>query len=381
MRKGGEIVIGAAADRVAQEQWAAYRTWRERWFPTSQAVEAEFADALAVLEPSVPWESVMERAAQLTRNAFRSQDPSAEYWRMTMYAPIYVANYCSNTCRYCGFRAPEKIVRRHLTPEEAMLESDILFKHGFRHQLLLTGEDPLRATTEYLCGIIRQIVAKGRNPSVEIPPQSVEDYHALAEAGTTGVTLYQETYDETLYADYHPHGPKSHYRWRFGSQERGLLGGLQRVGFGFLVGLAEPRSEFLEMLVQAKYLQERFPERTYSFGLPRIREAPEGFDIPYRVGDDLFRRMYAALRIAQPSAELVISVREPAEMRNLLSRTCLTQISAGSHTNPGGYADEENPSKLPQHASEQCPTTDNRTPREVADWLHANHFEVISAMK
>ena len=370
-------MIRADEDRVAQEQWAAYETWQRSFFPTPDSVAYHYGTALEVLDPDVPWETVARQAAARTREYFtpkNSKNADVTRWRMTMYAPLYAANYCSNVCRYCGFRAPEQIVRRHLTPDEAVDESYRIAALGFRHQLLLTGEDPLRATTEYLCGIIRRIAERGRDPSVEIPPQSVENYAALADAGTTGVTLYQETYDETLYADYHPHGPKSHYRWRFGAQERGLAGGLQRAGLGFLVGLAPPRAELIAMLTHAMYLREKFPDRTLSFGLPRIREAPAGFTIPYPASDELFCRMYAALRIALPDAELVISVREPAELRNRLCEVCLTQISAGSRTSPGGYApmdDEGEPS-----ATEQFPVTDHRSPAEVAGWLRTHGFEV-----
>ena len=373
-------MISEEEDQVSQEQWAAYQAWRERNLPTAQSVAERYASALKGLDPSVPWEEVQSQAADRTREHFSPPAGAASvpYWRMTMYAPIYVANYCSNVCKYCGFRAPAQIVRRHLTPDEAVLESDLLFEHGFRNQLFLTGEDPQRATSEYLCEIVRRVVAKGRNPSVEIPPQSEEHYRSLAEAGVTSVTLFQETYNESLYTDYHPRGPKSHYRWRLGSQERGLAGGLQRVGFGFLVGLAPAYEELLAMMAHATYLMEKYPDRSFAFALPRIREAPDGFTIPYPASDDQFRRMYAVLRLAFPESESVISVREPAQMRNELCRTCLTQISAGSRTNPGGYAEEEAiaAGRSALHTSEQFPTTDNRTPREVYDWLQETGFHV-----
>jgi len=338
------------------------------------------AEAKAALDPRVNSDEVARRARRLTDERFRapaSSDGSASARRrMLLYAPLYLSSHCTNYCTYCGFRHPNRIERRHLSVEEALDETEILRSRGFRHLLLVAGEDPRRTTPEYYAAIIRALVARGIAPGIEIAPQSTDAYAELVAAGACGITLYQETYNEALYALYHPQGTKASFHWRLEGIERAAEAGMERLGLGILLGLADPQEDLSAMMRHALYLRGRFPDRRLAFSLPRIYEAPKGFEAPYRIDDETFVRLYCALRIAFPDAELVLSTREPAPLRNRLAPICITQMSAGSRTVPGGY--EAAPTDRP--GGQQFPVSDHRCPAEVATWLQQAGVEPVWAI-
>ncbi|HUT95405.1 MAG TPA: radical SAM protein [Thermoguttaceae bacterium] len=333
------------------------------------------AEAKAALDSDVELDEVARRARRLTDERFRapgSPDGSARR-RMLLYAPLYLSSYCTNYCAYCGFRHPNRIERRHLSVEEALHEGEILRSRGFRHILLVAGDDPRWTTPEYYAAIIRALVARGIAPGIEIAPQSTDAYAELVAAGACGITLYQETYHEELYALYHPQGTKASFHWRLEGIERAAEASMGRLGLGVLLGLADPQEDLLALMRHALYLRGRFPDRRLAFSLPRIYKAPEGFQPPYRIDDETFVRFYCALRIAFPDAELVLSTREPAPLRNRLARICITQMSAGSRTVPGGY--EAAPTDRP--CGQQFPVSDHRSPAEVATWLQEAGIEPV----
>lgn len=329
------------------------------------------AKALALLESDTSAEELTAQARTLTREHFSrpTSDGSCKR-RMLLYAPLYLSNECVNHCLYCGFRHPLPIPRQHLMLDEALTEAEVLQGRGYRRILLVAGDFPARMTTEYFSEILAALRARQVSPSIEIAPQSTESYACMVDAGTCGLTLYQETYNETLYARYHVRGPKSSYAWRLEAMDRAAEAGMPWLGFGVLLGLGDPQEELRALMRHAKYIQERFPDRTLAFGLPRIHNAPEAFQAPYPVDDDLFVRLYCTLRIAFPQAELVLSTRELAPMRNRLAQTCITQLSAGSSTAPGGYA------KPSDTSGEQFHISDHRSVTEVAQWLKDTGFEV-----
>jgi len=330
--------------------------------------------AVETFDPCYPLQRLVERATRLTQENFSTSDPEETTHvanrRMFLYAPLYVSSECVNYCAYCGFRYPQDIVRKHLTVEEALDQTRILRERGFRHLLVVGGDFPSRTTTDYYTEMIRSLVREGVDPGIEIAPQSTKSYAQLVAAGVCGLTLYQETYDERLYSTYHIRGPKSSYHWRLESHDRAAEAGMPRLGLGVLLGLADAREDVLAMMRHAAYLMDRFPDRTLAFSLPRIHEAPEGFQVPYPVSDEELIRLYSALRIAFPDAELVLSTREPAQLRNRLAKISITQMSAGSSTAPGGYQPGDD------HNSEQFPVADHRTPSEVAEWLRREGFHV-----
>jgi len=324
------------------------------------------------LSPDFPMEDLARQATELTRQHFAPEGEKKQ--QILLYAPLYVSSYCLNHCVYCGFREPEQIERRHLSVDEALAQAEILEDRGFRHILLVAGDCPQLTTTEYYAEIIRKLVARGVCPAVEIAPQPTDSYAALAAAGVCGVTLYQETYNKQLYAMYHPQGSKTSYDWRLEGLQRAAEAGIRRLGLGILLGLGDPREELPAMVRHAEYLRSRFPDCTIALSLPRIHAAPKDFDPPYPVDDETFVRMYCALRLAFLEATLVLSTRESAALRSRLVNICITQLSAGSSTQPGGYAIDEEP------CGQQFPVTDDRTPDEVADWLCNAGFTVTWEM-
>lgn len=349
---------------------------------TAEAVRSDrsdverFGTALEALDGGNSLVGVVERARSVTEEnfsvPFEEHGTAVSRRRMLLYAPLYLSSHCINYCLYCGFRYPNPIQRKHLSVEEALREAQVLIARGFRHILLVAGDYPSLTTAEYYAEIVRALAARGVAAAIEIAPQPTDHYRQLAEAGTCGVTLYQETYDEELYRYYHPRGSKRSYYWRLEAMDRAAEAGLRRLGLGILLGLADPRKDLVALMRHARYLADRFPNRTLAFSLPRIHQAPEGFVVRYPVDDETFVRAYCALRIAFPGAELVLSTREPAELRNRLASICITQMSAGSSTVPGGYEDAEAES----HLGRQFPVADQRTAAEVADWLGRAGFRV-----
>lgn len=345
--------------------------------------------ALQVLDGAFPLAEAARRASALTRRWFPAG--GAPRHRILIYAPLYLSSYCTNHCAYCGFRYPHQIERRHLSHEQAIAQADILARRGIEHLLLVAGDYPRLTRLDYYRQVVGALARRGHEVSVEIAPQSTAAYAELAAAGVCGVTLYQETYDPRLYALYHARGTKRSFHWRLEGLERAAEAGIRRLGLGILLGLADPLRDLVAMVRHAWYLRRRFPDRTIAFSLPRIHEAPEGFQPPYPVDDETFVRLYCALRIALPEAELVLSTREPAELRDRLAGICITQLSAGSSTMPGGYedggpvaqgagADEIEPVKPHsgplRRTGQQFPVADHRLPAEVAEVLRAQGFEV-----
>jgi 2-iminoacetate synthase len=337
-------------------------------------VSGRMAEAVEMLDDGYPLADLVEQATALTIERFgdpASSDSVGAGRRMLLYAPLYLSNHCINYCTYCGFRYPLQIERTHLTFEQAKQEAEILIGRGFRHILLVGGDFPRLTTPDYYSEVIEYLSAKGVQAAVEIAPQSTAGYARLVEAGACGVTLYQETYDEQRYAEYHPRGSKASYDWRFEGLDRAAEAGMCRLGLGFLLGLADPVEDLLAMMRHAAYLQMRYPDRTIAFSLPRIHDAPQGFRPRYQVDDERFIRFYCVLRLAFPEAQLVLSTRESAVLRDRLATICITQMSAGSCTAPGGYESCQG-----QRSSEQFPVTDQRSVEDVAGWLVDRAFRL-----
>jgi 2-iminoacetate synthase len=331
------------------------------------------ADALACLDQD-RWslEDLTAEASRITEERFSTQVGPTLKRRMLLYAPLYVSSYCENQCTYCGFRGPESIQRTHLSVEQALEQSQFLHQDGFRHILLVAGDFPKLTTPEYFAAIGLALREQGDVPAIEIAPQSVDGYRTIVEAGIRAVTLYQETYDRSLYAEYHPRGSKSSYDWRREALDRALETGMTRLGMGILLGLADHGRDLESLLQHAEELRAKAPEATLAFSLPRIHRAAPGFQVRYPVNDETFIRMYCALRIAFPEAELVLSTRESVALRSQLSKICITQLSAGSCTTPGGYGKSEDDRTYGQ----QFPVTDERSGQEVAEWLESDGFDV-----
>ncbi len=316
------------------------------------------------------------RAVAAGEMAGSLDDPSRPFAppvrRMHLYAPIYLTSQCVNYCLYCGFRFPHGIPRRHLSVEEACGQAELLRRRGLLHVLLVAGEFPGLASIDYLEAVVAAVGQMGLTVDVEVAPQSVGNYARLVRAGLNGVTLYQELYDRRQYKRFHPRGPKACYDWRLEGIERAAEAGVRRLNLGILLGLGDAREELTAMIRHAVYLRGRFPDWRWAFSLPRIHQGPPGFEIESPVSDELLVRMFCALRAAFPAAELVLSTREREPLRNHLAEICITHLSAGSSTVPGGYGELGD-----AHTEEgQFPVCDTRSIGDVIDWCRRSGFAV-----
>ena len=339
-----------------------------------EALAAAPADdgAARYLDPGLPIARVEDEARTVTGQFFSAPAAGGARRTMVLYAPLYVSNHCINHCLYCGFRYPQAMTREQLDVDQAVAEAAVLGQRGFRHLLVVAGEHPHLVTVDYLGGISSALARQGYAVGIEVAPQGTLAYERLHEAGVSSVTLYQETYDEVLYARFHPKGTKAWYDWRLEGPERAAEAGIERLGLGVLLGLGDPAAELRALIAHGRYLLGRFPGVSLSFGLPRIREAPEGFSPPRPVDEEMLIRIACALRVAFPAAHLVLSTRESPALRDRLAGVCITQMSAGSSTAPGGYTTAHEASCDRQ----QLPVFDRRTPAEVVSHLADRGFEV-----
>ncbi len=283
---------------------------------------------------------------------------------MHLFAPLYLSNECVSECTYCGFQVWNRdIVRRTLAPEVVAVETRYLRHHGFRHVLLVAGEHPKHVSAGYIADCIRVAACEVPNVSVEVQVWDEDTYGSLVDAGCDGLVVYQETYDPRVYPVHHLKGNKRFFDWRLGAAERGARAGMRRIGLGTLVGLnPDWRWEVLALVEHARFIMKRFWRCDLTVSLPRLEPAA-GFEMPPRVTDDgEFTQALCALRLALPDAGIVLSTREPPGLRDGLARICVTHMSAGSRTEPGGDTE-------PGEAEEQFEISDPRSPVEVVDRL------------
>ncbi|TRO80245.1 2-iminoacetate synthase ThiH [Trichloromonas acetexigens] len=321
-------------------------------------------DLQALLSPAAAGylEEMAARANRLTLQRFGKN--------ILMYAPLYISNLCTNGCRYCGFSASNQVPRRTLSLDEVWTEAKVLYDLGFRHILLVTGESPKAVDNDYLAACVRRIQPLFSSISIEVYPMETEGYRQMVEAGVDGLTVYQETYDRALYQEMHPFGKKRDYDFRLLTPERGGAAGLRRIGLGFLLGLGEFRSEAFFLGLHALHLSRHYWRTQVSVSFPRIRPADGGFQPLHPVSDRHFVQLLCTLRLLLPDAGLVLSTRESAALRNNLLPLGITQMSAGSCTAPGGYADKD-------LSTQQFAIDDDRSPEEVCRLIRASGYEAV----
>jgi 2-iminoacetate synthase len=261
------------------------------------------------------------------------------------------------------------IRRRTLRPDEVGNEARTLSQRGFRNVLLVSSERPKRVPPAYVAGCIAQAKRFAPYVGLEIAAAEEEDYRTFVDAGCDGVVLYQETYDPDVYARHHLGGPKMRYGWRMDALERASRAGVS-LGIGALLGLADWRFEALSLLAHARYLERICWRSQVNVSLPRINPAAGGFVADRPVADRDFVHMLCFLRIALPTSGIVLSTRERPDFRDRIVPLGVTQMSAGSSTEPGGY-------EQPGEAGEQFELEDQRTPEEVAARLRAMGYEPV----
>jgi 2-iminoacetate synthase len=256
---------------------------------------------------------------------------------MRLFAPLYLSNECINSCKYCGFSRENAILRVTLSPEEILREVRALQAEGFRNILLVAGEHPKFVSREYLADCVRLLHPEVPSLSLEVGPMETADYAPIVRAGAEGLVVYQETYDRAVYADLHTAGPKRDFDWRLNTPERAYAAGFRRLGIGALYGLADWRLEALSVAAHAAHLLRGCWKAQVTISLPRIRPCAGEFQPRTHITDRELVQLVCAFRLTFPDVGLVLSTREPERLRDGLIPLGITLLSAGSHTEPGGY--------------------------------------------
>ena len=294
--------------------------------------------------------------------------------RIVMFAPLYLSNYCVNGCVYCPYHAKNKTIpRRKLTQEEIRREVIALQDMGHKRLALEAGEHPTINPIEYILESIDTIYSihhrNGaiRRVNVNIAATTVENYRQLRDAGIGTYILFQETYNREEYERLHPTGPKSDWNYHTEAMDRAMQGGIDDVGIGVLFGLYNYRYDFVGLLMHAEHLEATYGVGPHTISVPRIRPADDinTADFPNAVTDDVFRRIVAILRIAVPYTGMIVSTRESQQCRELVLDVGVSQLSGGSRTSVGGYADKS----IETDKSAQFDIDDNRTLDEIVEWL------------
>lgn len=254
-----------------------------------------------------------------------------------LFAPLYLSNECINNCKYCGFSRDNPILRVTLSVEEVRREARALAAKGFRNLLLVAGEHPKFVSAGYLRDCVAALHAEIPSVSLEVGPMETEDYRPLVAAGADGLVVYQETYDRAVYADLHTAGPKRNFDWRLVTPERAYAAGFRRLGIGALYGLADWRYEAICVAAHAEYLLRNCWRAYLTISLPRLRPCAGEFQPLTQIHDRELVQLVCAFRLFFPDVGLVLSTREPAKLRDGLIPLGITLMSAGSHTEPGGY--------------------------------------------
>ncbi len=286
-----------------------------------------------------------------------------------LYAPVYISNECVNACSYCGFNINNKIERITLSKDEVLAETEVLYKQGFRHVLLVSGESREKVPVELIAEITKILSKKFAAVSVEVYPMNIQEYEFLSKSGVTGIAVYQETYNRELYAEFHK-GPKADFDYRLKTPERTGEAGFREIGIGALIGLSDFRSDMTFVAMHAAYLMKKYWKSQLSISFPRLRRAEGGFAPVHIVSDRELAQVVFALRIVLPDADLVLSTRENPEFRNGMAGIGITRMSAGSKTNPGGYLKAES-------SLEQFEVADKRLPSEIAEMLISRDLEPV----
>jgi 2-iminoacetate synthase len=322
-------------------------------------------DDFAVLLSSVG-KALLEDMAQLARTVTIRRFGRA----MRLFAPLYLSNECVSVCTYCGFSAGNDIVRRTLSVEEVVGEANALLGQGFRHLLLVSGEHPRIVSKDYVVECVAALAPLVPSLAIEVQVWDDATYRRIVDAGADGLVVYQETYDRATYASTHRKGKKRNYEWRLGAPDRGANAGMRRLGIGALLGLhPDWRSDAIALAAHARALVKRHWRAEISIALPRLRPAA-GFRPTDVVSDAEYVQLLCALRLFLPDVGITLSTREPPALRDAIVPLGITSMSAGSHTEPGGYATTST-------AEPQFEISDPRPPAAVAEALRAAGYDPV----
>ena len=290
---------------------------------------------------------------------------------ISMYIPMYVSNACANACVYCGFNHANPMARTILTMEQVEAECRAIRRLGpFENLLIVSGEFPALCGTEYFENVLHTCRPYFHNLTIEVQPMRQSQYERLVEAGLNGVVCFQETYHRDGYPKYHPRGMKSIYSWRLNGYDRMGRAGVHKIGMGVLIGLEEWRTDVIMMARHLRYLQNKYWRTRYSVNFPRMCPSESGFQPNVVISDRELAQLTMAFRIFDHDVDISYSTRESPRFRDNMMRLGVTSMSAGSQTEPGGYATSP-------EALEQFHVTDERSPHAVAEAIRRNGYEPV----
>lgn len=308
--------------------------------------------------------SRMEEMAQLS-NYFTSERFGKT---ISMYIPMYVGNACTNKCVYCGFNHDNPFQRTILTMAQIEEECKAIRKLGpFENLLIVSGEYPSLCGVDYLEKVLATCRPYFHNLTIEVQPMRAADYERLTHSGLNGVVCFQETYHREAYKKYHPKGMKSHYDWRLNGYDRMGEAGVHKIGLGALLGLEDWRGDVVMMARHLRYLQRKYWRSRFSVNFPRMRPSESGFQPASIITDRQLAQLTFAFRLFDHDVDISYSTREAPDYRNNMIPLGVTSMSAGSKTDPGGYASA--PDSL-----EQFEVSDERSPREVENAIKAKGY-------
>ncbi|MCH5221135.1 MAG: 2-iminoacetate synthase ThiH [Muribaculaceae bacterium] len=322
-------------------------------------------DFMALISPAAaPYlETMAARSRMLTQKRFGKT--------ISMYIPLYITNSCTNACVYCGFNRHNKFARVILTPQQIKDECEAIRRLGpFENLLIVTGENPHAAGTDYIEEALHVCRPYFNNLSIEVMPLGSDDYARLTRAGLNGVVCFQETYNSVKYKTYHPAGKKSDFEWRVNGFDRMGQAGVHKIGMGVLIGLEDWRTDVTMMARHLLYLRKHYWQTRYSVNFPRMRPSEGHFQPNVVMSDRELAQLTFAFRIFDNDVDISFSTRERPDFRNNIATLGATSMSAGSKTEPGGYY------TYPQ-ALEQFAVSDERTPAEVAAAIRRAGYEAV----
>lgn len=341
-----------------------YNTKEDQVKRALQKEELDIMDFAVLVSPAARHflPHMIEKSKLLTQQRFGKT--------MLLYAPMYLSNECKNICTYCGFSFDNKIRRKILNDSEILQEAEYLKNKGFEHILLVTGEDNQRVGIEYILKAVRLLNPLFSNISIEVQPLEYEEYVALAQENVYAVLVYQETYHQENYRQYHPKGKKSNFYYRIETPDRIGKAEIHKIGLGVLLGLEDWRTDSFFTALHLQYLQKKYWKSKFSISFPRIRPAVGAIQENIHITDDELKQLVCAYRMFNPDVELSLSTRESQQLRDELVEIGFTTMSAESKTNPGGYVVE-------RESLEQFEISDDRTVEEIKEVLINKGMEVV----
>lgn len=333
------------------------------------SAKISLADYAALLSPNASelLDELAYKASIITRSRFGRV--------IRLYAPLYLSNFCVNSCLYCGFNRNHKIERRALTLNEVLEEVEVLKERGIDNILLVMGDNFHKFSFETLIKVIDLCKEKFSLTNIELPALTLEEYITLKKHGVEGLTLFQETFIEELYPEFHLNGPKADYKKRLNTPELACKAGYQFITLGALLGLGDFRVELFYLGLHTLYLQRRYPHIFFSASFPRIRNADNGFQTPYEVSDRDLIQLTSAYRLLFADNGINISTRESAKIRDILIRLSATIISADSKTSPGGYKESTFTSGYDNLS--QFEISDKRSTEEICATIRSASLEPL----